>query len=112
MSPRVPCATCPWRVGVVGARDIPGFESARLHRLVATCQDDGLGVMACHHSLPGEEYPCAGYVLQVGYRSIGWRLRSVWAKRDLSLDYASGEAELHPDFAAMVAAAVTPRSEP
>jgi hypothetical protein len=64
------CKTCPWRVGVDPARDIPGGYSVELHHsLRRTIAEPGvidlggfLEAMACHYSPLGEEFACAGWV--------------------------------------------------
>lgn len=63
------CRSCPWRVGCDPNRDIPNGYSTELHEAlsltIATPGElnlDVLRVMACHHSKPGKEYACAGWL--------------------------------------------------
>jgi hypothetical protein len=105
-----PCASCPWRVGVVGARDIPGWGPELAAGLAQSCRDDGFAIMACHKSREGAEIPCAGYLAVVGYDSIGARILSSSTKRDIVAE-AQADAEgtdLHPDFEAMLQASGVP----
>lgn len=76
-----PCPTCPWRKSsTVGGADIEGFEIEKMRNLVNTAppkgsdQDGFYSVMACHHSEPGKEYACAGYLAQHGEQNIAVRL--------------------------------------
>lgn len=63
------CKSCPWRVDCVPDRDIPNYVPDLHAKLDASIQS-GLQtmfcrvrhVMACHHSKPGEEFPCAGWL--------------------------------------------------
>lgn len=112
MSARVakrPCANCHWRVGVVGARDIPGWGPELTANLARTCRDDGLKVMACHKAEPGREIPCVGYVVQVGYDgSVGLRLLASLTRKDIAAECEPGPDPLHPDFEAMLTASGVP----
>lgn len=65
------CRLCPWKVGV-DPRQIPGGYSEEKHRALAdtiaepadqsALRARGLKLMACHHSKPGKEQPCAGWL--------------------------------------------------
>ncbi|MGE8063755.1 DUF6283 family protein [Pseudomonas sp. NPDC089569] len=75
-----PCPTCPWRrSSTVGGADIPGFSIEDMRRPAntvpprGTAQDGFLTIMACHHSKPGQEYACAGYIAQHGQSNINVR---------------------------------------
>lgn len=64
------CKACPWRVGVVPSRDIPGGYCAKKHRrLESTIAEPGvivggsLKVMACHESPIGKERECVGWLV-------------------------------------------------
>ena len=70
---RKPCKTCPWRADS-NTHDIPRYERALHDKLVEDCQRDGLKVMACHHSPDETPFACAGFMVQVGFDSIGVRL--------------------------------------
>jgi hypothetical protein len=110
-----PCPSCPWRVGVVGARDIPGWSPELAAGLAETCRDDGLSVMACHGTREGAEAPCAGYLAVIGYDAVGPRLLASTLKRDVVADAQAGAAglDLHPNFEAMLQASgveVPPRN--
>lgn len=62
------CKSCPWRVGSVPGRDIPGYDRA-LHEGLRETVEGGLGSlgqsikrMACHVSRPGKDVVCAGWL--------------------------------------------------
>lgn len=68
---RKQCKACPWRRGVVPARDIPGgyceMKHAALTSTIATPgvfdPSNELRMMACHESPLGREKPCVGWTL-------------------------------------------------
>lgn len=78
---REPCATCPWRVDMVGEFPPEAFV------LAAPCGTSDLSAIdapvwvmerlehtfACHESGPERPATCAGYILR-GDQAIGWRL--------------------------------------
>jgi hypothetical protein len=74
---RKPCANCPWR------KDAPTEHWDRQHFLDIwrNCQDDGLGLMACHKAslvaAPADKPICQGWVRVMGYKSIGVRIAMV-----------------------------------
>jgi hypothetical protein len=62
------CKSCPWRVDCVPEEDIPNYHRA-LHDKLDNTIRSGVGtlfgplrIMACHHSEPGKEFPCAGWL--------------------------------------------------
>lgn len=65
------CKSCPWRVDCEPEQDIPGGYCVKLHEGLANTIQSGLGsllsggpirAMACHHSKPGAEFVCAGWL--------------------------------------------------
>lgn len=67
-----PCPSCPWRKDQT-AQDIPHFVLDRAEGLASTCPDaKGYGpdffapMFACHQSDTDKEFPCAGWLAQVG----------------------------------------------
>ena len=60
-------------------------------------------VMACHGSTVGDEVPCVGFVVQVGFDSIGLRILAVRG-RFRPDDYDADGIEMHADFETMLAA--------
>ena len=63
---RFQCKACPWRVGVVPERDIPGGYDVEKHaKLSCTIAEpgsfDSTRRMACHESRPGNEIVCVGW---------------------------------------------------
>lgn len=67
----VQCAKCPWKVST-NPHEIPGgYCEQKHHALASTIADrhnslsslgEELKVMACHHSTPGAEEHCIGWV--------------------------------------------------
>lgn len=85
-----PCKACPWRKDA-HAQDIPGFDLAKAESMARCCPDaEGFGpdffapVFACHQSPQGEEFPCAGWLAQVGEASP--RIRIALVHGDLKPD--------------------------
>lgn len=95
---KVPCQECPWRKDVPPGTWLP----ERFQNLAYTCQDDGTAMMACHKSRDGEEVPCAGFLVSVGYDSIGVRLAVF--KGTVQLDDYEAPAPLYATFDEMLAA--------
>lgn len=63
------CKTCPWRVAIVPARDVPDYDPGIYDRMRATLRsglasilDDKRVIMECHCGGPGEKRPCAGWL--------------------------------------------------
>jgi hypothetical protein len=66
------CKSCPWRVDCEPEKDIPGGYCVKLHEGLKNTIKSGLDslsavggvirVMACHHSKPGAEFVCAGWL--------------------------------------------------
>lgn len=65
------CKSCPWRVDCVPEEDIPGGYCVALHENLRDTIKSGLEslplggplrAMACHHSRPGAEFVCAGWL--------------------------------------------------
>lgn len=85
-----PCPSCPWRrSSTVGGADIPGFSIVDMRKLANTAPPRGTThdgfrtIMACHHSRPGREYACAGYIARHGESNINVRLMA-FAGADLN----------------------------
>lgn len=84
------CKSCPWRIDCVPEEDIPGGYRVDLHENLACTIKSGLDslprgairAMACHHSRPGEEFVCAGWLHnQLGPgNNIGARLAVMTGK--------------------------------
>ena len=78
------CRTCPWRVGCVPERDIPRYDRRLAENLACTIRS-GMETlaggprhaMARHHSEPGNERYCAGWLAnQLGAgNNFGLRLQ-------------------------------------
>lgn len=96
---RRPCKSCPWIVSNT-PDTIPNYDPEKAACLARSCRDDGTSVMACHKSREGAEFPCAGFIAQVGVDSIGVRLGVTFGQIRLD-DYEPGPEPLHPDFEAM-----------
>lgn len=96
-----PCADCPWR------QDAPTghWHPDHFVSIWQSCQDDGMAFMLCHKSRPAEgvRIPCAGYVLVVGFASIGLRLECLAGRLD-PRDYDAGGVALYATFADMLRA--------
>jgi hypothetical protein len=81
----IQCKSCPWRVGASPERDISGYSKKLHESLACTIAQPGeinigeMRMMACHHSKPGAETPCAGWLAhQLGIgNNIGLRLRVI-----------------------------------
>lgn len=105
-----PCPTCPWRKSsAVGGGDIQGFEIEKMRNLTNTVppkgsnQDGFYTVMACHHSEPGKEYACAGYLARHGEQNIEVRLLNAMGEINLQkvMDNCEG-IELYDTFHEML----------
>ena len=99
MPKRRPCQSCPWRKSTK-TQDIPG--GGMDHIRSQGIQGNGLTVMACHLSTDADPFACAGFIVQVGFDSIGIRLLANMGalKPD---DFESGGAELHGSVTEMLA---------
>jgi hypothetical protein len=76
---RKPCKDCPWRKST-RLEDIPRItDDLRLSLYDEIKSDGSIKVMACHKSNEGEDFPCAGFMTQIGNDSIGVRLLQVWS---------------------------------
>jgi len=94
------CPTCPWRVDCDPEQDIPNGYSVELHLKLRGTINEGLAslfprggmrIMACHHSKPGEEFACAGWLYnQIGVgNNLGVRMAA--ARGDLPVPEIGGE---------------------
>jgi hypothetical protein len=80
----VQCAKCPWKKST-DPNEIPGGYCAekheRLKSTIAEESDYGFGAanMACHESMPGDEYHCIGWLMnQMGPgNNIALRIRMI-----------------------------------
>lgn len=77
------CKTCPWRVAVDPARDVPDYDEGIYERMRATLRtgldsmfEKSRVVMECHNGRPGADRACAGWLhhqLGIG-NNIGVRM--------------------------------------
>ncbi len=91
---------------------IPGFRLELAEGLVHTCPDEhdsgpdfGAHVFACHHSKPGEEILCRGWLAAVGMAHPSVRLMVM--RDQLALETLKPDpswAPLHRSFAELIAA--------
>ncbi len=101
------CKSCPWRVGCVPDRDIPGGYCVNLHRNLARTIETGVEsllrgggeprrMMACHYSKPGAEFACAGWLHnQIGVgNNIGVRMMVITQR----LPFPQVDGEQHERF--------------
>ena len=63
------CKTCPWRVDVKPARDVPSFDPGIYDRMKASLRSgvESMAektriVMECHSGKRGSKIPCAGWL--------------------------------------------------
>lgn len=103
---RKPCEACPWR------RDVtPGqFSVERFTILAETAWDMAIVQFACHKSPEGEEFGCAGWVLQSSAHNYGARMaasRGVLNPAEISSPYP-----LYETYRAMAIANGVPPDEP
>lgn len=70
-----PCASCPWiKANPTTGEDIPNFDIELMRNLKNTVPPRGTGeggfyrIMACHKSLEGKPFACAGYMATVGLK--------------------------------------------
>lgn len=105
-----PCPGCPWRTDT-DASDIPDFSLELAENLAQTCprsNSDGPQItdsmFACHQSVDGQEFACAGWLATVGHRHP--RVRLAVSLKELSphsLAPKEDWPELHNDFAEVIA---------
>jgi len=107
---RTPCPSCPWRTDQA-ASDIPRYRTGLAEALAVTSPNErGVGPdldapqFACHQSLEGEEFACAGWLATQGHRHPAVRL-AVTQGRIPPEALAPGEdwPELHATFGEMLA---------
>jgi hypothetical protein len=109
VSPRQPCASCPWRTDQ-DARAIPNFSLDLAERLVGTSPDArgygpsyGAPLFACHQSREGEEIVCAGWLAAVGAAHPNVRLAVLSGSiHPNALAPGDGWPELHEDFSEVI----------
>jgi len=105
--PRRQCAKCPWRVST-DPREIPDGYSPDLHRgLSKTIAEPGsfagfgqpMQVMACHHSAPGREETCVGWLAhQLGPgNNIALRLMEIMGHLDTDIETIGPQHETFED---------------
>ena len=85
-NPKVQCKSCPWRRGAT-TDAIPGYVRQKHEALCDTIAQPGdlrgiggtIRMMACHHSVEGDDHPCVGWVAhQLGEgNNIALRLASL-----------------------------------
>lgn len=103
---RVPCAECPWRLDQAPGR----FPPERYIELAKTAWDMEITQFACHKSPEGQEFGCAGWVLQSAGHNYGARMaqsRGVLRPAEISSPYP-----LHPHYRAMAIANGVPADHP
>lgn len=107
---KAPCPGCPWRVDK-DASHIPMFSLAKAENLASTspCKK-GFGpsltdsVFACHQSVEGEEFACAGWLATVGHAHPRIRLAVRTGSLPVSaLEPQSAWPELHENFQEVIA---------
>lgn len=103
-----PCGSCPWRKeNPAGGERIPRFDLDLMRRLRGTVgREDGFRtIMACHHSKPGAETPCIGYVAVEGWRNLNVRILAMQGRLDIAAIQAAAESlDLWESFEDMLAA--------
>lgn len=101
-----PCLSCPWRrSNPTDGSGIPNFDIGLMRRLRNTvAQQDGFRtIMACHHSKPGEERACLGYVAVEGHRNLHVRIMGMRGELDLTaIAEATHDMNLFPSFLFML----------
>lgn len=103
---RKPCPGCPWRVERPHSATIPGYRHSKAEELVSTTRTEGFApIMACHHSTPGNDIICMGWLVRYGWDNLNVRLMMMDGKvtPDM-LDPGEDWPELHPDFATFIEA--------
>lgn len=104
-----PCPSCPWWLtsDPTGAR-IPNFSMDKMRNLANTVgdHDDFRRIMACHGSGEGSDFPCVGYLIRHGWSNLAVRLAVMDGRLPNLLELTDGDwdADLFPDFHAMLAA--------
>jgi len=80
---KIPCAECPWR------RDVPpGKFPPKRFRLFAPCSYDAARqIFACHMRKEGEEFACAGFLLQSAAHNLSVRLAKCRQMIEVSSPY-------------------------
>jgi hypothetical protein len=95
---RVPCRTCPWRVGQ-HADEIPNFDLELAEGLVGTTSDQlGAPIFACHQSREGREVICTGWLWRYGADSIAVRLQMLRGELSPCDLVPDPSIELHETF--------------
>jgi hypothetical protein len=105
---RIPCKTCPWRVGSRGD-EIPNFSMELAEGLSNTITGElGAPIFACHQSKEGGEIPCAGWLARYGWDSLVVRINLINGANWMDFFREDGGLpddwpELFPDFKSMLA---------
>lgn len=107
--PRRQCKACPWKVSTTPGEDIPGGYCVEKHTKLKNTIAEGIPsmlrfmqgsmhMMACHESMPGEEQPCVGWVVnQLGPgNNLGLRMLA----RDGRYALYEVDGEQHPTLEA------------
>ena len=99
MKKQRPCDNCPWR------KDAPRgyWDPQHFVDIARHCRDDGTHSMACHKSTPEDPILCAGYILVVGFDSIGLRIAAVRGEVSMK-DYDAEGLELFSGYEEMLKA--------
>jgi Family of unknown function (DUF6283) len=103
-----PCPSCPWRVDQE-AGSIPNFRLELAEGLANTSRQGGYGpafgapMFACHHSRPGDEIVCRGWLAVEGHSHPSVRLAVLRGEYDPeALRPGKGWPRLHRDFGELI----------
>lgn len=100
----IQCAKCPWKVETNPFEIPDGYSEEKHKNLSCTIAEQGdirapSSVMACHHSEPGNEEHCVGWIynqLGVG-NNIGLRLRMLSCENICDLKIVGEQHEIFED---------------
>jgi hypothetical protein len=101
-----PCAECPWRTDVAPGR----FPPSRFIDLAKTAYDNAIEQFACHKSPEGQEFGCAGFLLNGALFNLGTRFSKSMGRVDP--DEISSAYPLYPNYRAMAVANGVPEDHP
>lgn len=101
-----PCENCPWRTDVPTGQ----FSVDRFIALAKTAYDQALLQFACHKSPEGQEFGCAGFVLNGATHNLGARFAQSYGRLDC--DAITSAYPLFPNYRAMAIANGVPADHP